>query len=74
MVMNYMLPWKMDVTQIPTGKPVLVWQKGEEIPFMAIHKEGSPAGTVQMIEGTDPRGNGFYFSADQLECYLDVTA
>jgi hypothetical protein len=51
---------------------VLIKQRGEPIPFMAVHKQSHPLGTVQMLEGTDPRGNGYYFSADQLEGYLDV--
>jgi hypothetical protein len=70
--MNFMLPWNMNVLTIPVGKPVLVWQQGEEIPFMAIRKAGFPEGTVVMLEGTDKRGTGYYFSAEQLSCWLEV--
>lgn len=70
--MNYMLPWNMNPLQIPIGKPVLVFQTGEQVPFMAIRKADFPEGTVVMIEGTDKRGTDFYFSAEQISCWLEV--
>lgn len=70
--MNLFLPWDTNLSRMPSGRPILVKQKGEPVPFMAVHKQPDPVGTVQMIEGTDPRGSGFYFSAQQLEGYLDV--
>lgn len=65
---------RTDVQNIPLDKPVLVKQRGESVPFMAIRTEYQEGTVVDVLLGPYDAGYGWLVAITDLEYWVDAGA
>lgn len=66
------LPWNNKIEEIPFDTPVLVKEKNEEVPYMALRFTGDPD-CVACLLYTSASPYGWYSSLTSLEKWLNVS-
>lgn len=64
--------WNTDVQKIPFNKAVLVRQRDEPVPFMAVRSDDYEPDSVSYLLGPSDSAYGIYVALRNIEAWADV--